>query len=450
MPRTKKITTSQRNNKALKKGPRQSNAVSKLKGMKDVLPEDYKYWNLVTKKAIELSKVYSFDRVETPILENSALFEKAYGKQSKLLAKEALSFADKKGDRLSLRVDAIPGVVRAGLEHNILAPGKVFKSFWLGPIFKYDLNQAGRLRQAYQFSFDLFGTFGPSADAQLILIGYNFFKELQLEVEVQINSLGCVDCRKAYIEKLVSCYKERGKKSKLCDDCRKQMLKDPLQLLACNDPGCVELAAEVPPTVDHLCDSCRDHFVKVLEHLDNFGIPYNLNHRLVSTRGFEAYDRTIFEFAPTSEGNKYIALAAGGNYTHLVEDLGGKQVSACGVAIDVEKTISRIRSSSIAVQNGEPADVFVAQLSEHAKLKAMLIFEELRRAGFRVRECFVRDNLREQLEAAELSRARYTLILGQKELQDNMILIRDMESGAQEFIDIRKIVNELDKRLNIG
>jgi len=448
MPKTKKTTGPK--NRMIKKVPRQVNAVSKLKGMKDVLPEDFKYWNLVTKKAIELSKVYSFERVETPVLENINLFEKAYGKASKLVSKEILSFADKKGDRLALRPDAMPGVVRAGLEHNIFAQGKVFKSFWLGPVFKYDLTQAGRLRQAFQFSFDIFGTFGPTADAQLIMIGYNFFKELQLEVEVQINSVGCADCRKGYVEKLMDCYKERGKKSKLCDECRKQITKDPLQLLNCNDPKCIELAMDVPPTVDHLCDSCRDYFVKVLEHLDNFGIPYNLNHRLISTRGLDCYNRTIFEFAPISEGGKYTALGGGGNYTQLLEDLGGKLVSACGLGIDVDKTISRIRSNNITVKNGNDADVFVAQLSEQAKLKAMLIFEELRRAGFRVRECFVKDNLKDQLEAAENSHARYTLILGQKELQDNMILIRDMESGAQEFIDIKKVITELDKRLNIG
>lgn len=448
MPGKKKII--KQVSRKIKKGPRQINAVSKLKGMKDVLPEDQKYWRLVTKKAIELSKVYSFERVETPILESAALYEKAYGRNSNLINKEILTFTDKKGDKLALRPDVMPGIVRAGLEHNILSIGKIFKTFWLGPIFKYDLTQAGRLRQAYQFSLDVFGNFGPTADAQLILIGYNFFKELQLEVEVQINSMGCPECRKAYIDKLLECYKERGKKSKLCDECRKQIGKDPIQLLNCKDPKCMELATEVPPTVDFLCSDCRDYFVKVLEHLDTLSIPYNLNHHLVSTRGFDCYNKTIFEFAPLNDSGKYVSLGGGGNYSQLSENLGSKQISACGLAIDVEKTISRIRSNNVAVSNGDLADVFVAQLSELAKHKAMLIFEELRRAGFKVRECFMKDNLKEQLEAAEASHARYTLILGQKELQDNLILIRDMESGAQEFIDIKKIINELDKRLNIG
>ncbi|MFH0840912.1 MAG: histidine--tRNA ligase [bacterium] len=448
MPAKKKTTKA--TSRRTKKVPRQVNAISKLKGMKDILPEDSKYWKLVTKKAIELSKVYSFQRIETPILESTSLFEKAYGKTSNLINKETLSFTDKKGDKLTLRADAVPGLVRAGLEHNIFAVGKVFKSFWLGPIFKYDQNQAGRLRQTYQFSLDVFGNFGPTADAQLILIGYNFFKELQVEVEVQINSMGCPECRKEYIEKLLECYKERGKKSKLCDECRKQIAKDPMQLLNCKDPKCMELACEIPPTVDHLCTECRDYFVKVLEHLDSLSIPYNLNHHLVSTRGYDSYNKTIFEFAPLSEAGKYVALGGGGNYSQLSEDLGSKGISACGLGIDIEKTISRIRSNNIAVKNGDSTDVFVAQLSESAKHKAMLIFEELRRAGFKARECFVKDNLKDQLEEAENSNARYTLILGQKELQDNMILIRDMESGAQEFIDIKKIINELDKRLNIG
>jgi histidyl-tRNA synthetase len=445
MPRTKKTKV-----EVSKKPTHQASSPGRVKGLKDILPEEYKYWDLVSRKAVEMARVYSFKRCGLPVLEGLDLYEKGLGKASEACSKDLLSFTTKNGERMALRPDASISLVRSFLEHNIINTEVTHKSFWLGPVFAFDRYSGGRLRQWHQFSLDIFGEFGPSADAQLILIGYNFFKELQLDVEVNINSLGNAECRENYTKVINNFFKERGRKSKLCPECRKRILKQPMSILDCREEKCQEVAADLAPIVDYLSDDCRKHFEQVLEFLDNLGIPYNLNTRLVSVRGFEFYDKTIFEFMPAGESRKHLSLGGGGNYTGLVAKLGGKGIKACGLAIDLEKTISRIRSKSIIVADNNEADVFIAQISESAKQKAMLMFEELRRAGFKVRECFISDSLKGQLDEAEKAKAKYTLILGQKEMIDGTILLKDMESGVQETIDMRKLVNELDKRLNIN
>jgi histidyl-tRNA synthetase len=446
MPRIKKGKTVE----AAKKAGGQSAGLGRVKGLKDVLPEEYKYWDLVGRKAQEMARLYSFKRCDLPVLEGLELYEKGLGKASDLCAKDLLSFTLKNGERLALRPDGAPSLARSFLEHNLISPETLHKSFWLGPVFVFDRYSGGRLRQFNQFSLDMFGEFGPSADAQLILIGYNFFKELQVEAEVNINSLGNVETREAYVKVINNYFKERGRKSKLCADCRKRLLKQPLAALDCREEKCQEVSADLPPIIDYLSDDCRKHFEQVLEFLDNLAIPYNLNTRLMSVRGFDFYDKTIFEFMPIGESRKHLSLGGGGNYGQLLAKLGGKNIKACGLAIDLEKTISRIRSKSVAVAADNEADVFIAQISETAKQKAMLLFEELRRAGFKVRECFISDSLKAQLEEAEKVKAKFTLILGQKELVDGTILLKDMESGVQETVDMRKIINELDKRLNIN
>lgn len=434
---------------APKKSAKETAPISKIRGFKDVLPEEYKYWNLVFKKATELAKVYSFRRVDLPILENQALFDRAGGKTSDFISEELCSFCAKGGEKVGIRPDVLPSLVRSFVEHGVLQPGQISKSFWLGPVLSYDSSQGSRPRQYNQASFDFLGDFGYSADAQLILIAYNFFKELQLDVEVQLNCVGCPECRGQYLKELNEAFKERGRKSKLCNDCKKHLLKNPLRIFDCHEESCSELATELPPVIDHLCDACHKHFERILEFMDNLSIPYSLNTKLFFVRGYDFWQRVVYEIMPAGETRRHLSLASGGNYPELVSDLGGKSNAACGIAMDLERTISRIRSHNIAVDCGEKVDIFIAQLSENAKQKCMTLFEELRKAGFKVREHFISDSLKGQLDEAERIKAKFSLILGQKEMMDNTILLRDMESGVQETIDIRKLAAELDRRLNI-
>jgi histidyl-tRNA synthetase len=442
MPRKKKIEAV----KPIKKLVKKIEPISKLRGMKDVLQDENKYWQAVIKKSCELAKTYSYKKIDTPILESSRLYEKSNGKNSDLVSKEMYSFVDKDGERVSLRPEGTAGIVRSFIEHGMFSMPNPIKTFWLGPVFRREKPQAGRLRQHTQFNLDCFGDDSALIDAQLILIGYNFFKELQIDIETQINSIGCPDCRENYIKKLVAYYKEKQNRGKMCLDCKKRLLKNPLRILDCKEIECVKVNEGAPPMVDSLCSNCKKHFVKVLEYLDVLNVPYNLNNRLV--RGLDYYNRTVFEFTLISDEEKrQSSLGGGGRYDYLVEEMGGRPTSACGFGIGLERTISVIRNKNLIIEDNGKADIFFAQLGESSKQKALVLFEDLRRSGFSVRESFSKESLKPQLEEADRVGAKFTLILGQKELMDKTIIIKDMESGVQEIVDVKKLVQELDRRV---
>jgi len=433
---------------------RRARFISRLRGMKDVLPDEYKYWNLVVKKATELSRSYGFKHIDTPILENIELYERSSGRSSDIVSKEMFSFIDKNGEKIALRPEATPGIVRSYIEHGMFNLPQPVKLFWLGPVFRHDKPQAGRFRQFSQFNLENIGEASPVADAELIAITYYFFRELQLEVMIQINSVGCSLCRKDYLVKLENFYKERGRRAKLCNDCKKRLMKNPLRLLDCKEKQCQEIAAEAPQIVDSLCDDCRAHFIKVLEYLDELNIPYNLNPTLV--RGLDYYNRTVFEIWPSAESlegkpvedqSRQNALGGGGRYDGLVEYMGGRPTPACGFGIGVERVILKIREKNIPIKDEEKGDLFLAHLGDSARRKIMALFEELRKNGFKVRQAFTKDSLKSQLEIANQAEVKYTLILGQKEIMDGTILIRDMESGIQEIVDYKKVILEIEKRL---
>lgn len=428
----------------------------RLRGMKDVLFEEYKFWNLVSRKANDLAKTFSFRQIDTPILERLDLYERSTGRDTDVVSKEMYSFIDKSGDKVAMRPEATPGLVRAYIEHGMFNLPQPVKMFWVGPVFRHEKPQSGRYRQFTQLNWEMIGEQSPVADAQLILIGYNFFRELQIETQVQVNSIGCKECRVEYNKKLVEFYKERGRRSKLCNDCKRRLLKNPLRMLDCKEQSCQQIRDEAPQVVDFLCDPCREHFIKVLEYLDELDIPYNLNPFLV--RGLDYYNRTVFEIWPMREDEeggreedqvekRQNALAAGGRYDGLVEYLGGRPTPACGFAIGIERVILKVKEKNIPIKEETGDYIFLAQLGEQARRKAFALFEEMRRAGYLVRQAFTKDSLKGQLEEADRIGARITLILGQKELLDGTIIIRDMESGTQEVIDYKKVYTEINKRL---
>lgn len=421
--------------------------IPRLRGMRDVLPEEYRYWDFVISKAEKIITYYGFMRTEIPVLEDLALFERSTGKQTDIVSKEMYTFVDKDGDRVALRPEATPGLVRSYIEHGLFnLPIQPVKIYWVGSCLRREKPQSGRYRQFAQINLEMFGEASPVADAQIILIAYNLFKELQIDTQVQVNSIGCKECRPEYIRKLEDYYKQRQIRSKLCPDCKKRLIKNPLRLLDCKEESCINLRAEAPQIVDHLCDECRDHFVKVLEYLDELDVIYNLNPYLV--RGLDYYNRTVFEFWPEdSEKGRQNNLCGGGRYDNLVEYMGGRPTPGLGWAMGIERMILKIKENNIPVADTYKPEIFVAQLGEAAKRKAMLLFEELRQKGYKAAQNFVKDGLKPQLEFANKLGVKLALILGQKEIMDDTVLIRDMESGMQEVFDFKKIYEELDKRL---
>lgn len=426
--------------------PRTKGTPQVVRGMKDILPQEQRYWTFIKGAADSLARAYGFEMIDTPIMEETSLFVRSVGTQTDVVEKEMFSFIDKGGANVTLRPEGTASVVRAYVNHGMFNLPQPVKLYYIGPMFRYERPQQGRYRQHHQFGVEVFGDDNPVLDAEVILLAHLFYKEIGVKSLVNINSLGCGDCRPAYREALVDYF--RAKRARLCEDCKRRLSRNPLRLLDCKEPGCVELREGAPQIVDSLDDKCKEHLMRVLEYLDDLQVPYVLNPHLV--RGFDYYTRTVFEMMPEEGDGTQSALGGGGRYDRLVEQLGGRETPACGFGIGLERAILQMKAQEIEPPPERGLDVFVAQLGDSARRKAFVLFEDLRNAGVRLAGNFTKNSLKGQLEAANRLGARYTVILGQQEVLDETVLIRDMESGMQEIVDYKKTVNVLKKKLENG
>lgn len=428
------------------KVPKTKGQLQLVRGMRDVLPNEQPYWQYVMKKCEHMAEVYGYDRIDTPMVEQTSLFIRAVGEATDLVEKEMYAFQDKSGDHIALRPEMTAGIARAYIEHGMVNQPQPIKVYAVGQAFRHDRPQAGRYRQFTQFDAEIIGSGEPILDAELISIAYHLYHDLGLEVVVQVNSIGDSTCRPGYRSQLTEYYKKH--KRELCEDCKRRLAKNPLRLLDCKVDHCKELAKGAPQTIDHLCDDCKTHFTQVLEYLDSAEIVYQLNPHIV--RGLDYYTRTAFEFAlPSENGEPGMALGGGGRYDSLLGQLGAREATpAVGFALGVERIILAMKERNVPMILPPRPDVFFAQIGASARKRSLKILEDLRKSGFRVRANLTKEALGPQLALADRYSARFALILGQKEIIDETILLREMQTGSQEVIDIEKMIPELKKRLD--
>ncbi len=432
--------------------PKMSKTPQLVKGMKDILPQDQPYWIFIRKNIDRLMKDYGFDRIDPPVVEELSLYTHTVGKQTDIVEKEMYSFVDQGNNTVALRPEFTAGIARAYLEHGMAHVPQPVKVYTQGPLFRYEKPQEGRYRQHHQFDCEIIGEAKPSVDAQIILIAYKFYLFLGLQPLLHVNSIGCLQCRGVYRELLTEYY--RSKRTSLCEDCKRRLVKNPLRLLDCKQETCEPIKLKAPHMVDSLCEPCRDHFMGVLEYIDDFEIPYQHDPYLV--RGLDYYTRTVFEFFSVPDGSdqKSLAIGGGGRYDNLIEVLGGPSTPACGFGMGLERLVMEMKKREVG---GHPlpfekvpvVDLFVAQFGEQAKRKAMILYEDLLKEGFQLAESFSKDSLKAQLELAHKLHAKFTLILGEKERTDGTIIIRNMEGGEQEVIDITKLIPILHRKLEV-
>jgi len=414
------------------------------RGMRDILPEEQVYWERVRQVIKNMARAYGFERLDTPILEQTDLFIKGTGPATDIVEKEMYNLRTKGGDKLTLRPEFTPAVMRAYLENGLSSLPHPVKLYTSGPIFRYERPQKGRYRQSWQANFEIIGQQDPVLDAQLIQLFFSISKELFLKnLIVQINSIGCSNCRPIYRKKLVSFYKNR--KKEICATCQGRLQQNPLRLLDCQESRCRRIAQEAPQIIDNLCNDCHNHFRNVLEFLDEIAIPYILNPHLV--RGLDYYTKTVFEICPEGEAGRQISLAGGGRYDNLIKLLGGKDTPAVGFAIGLDRIVDLLKTKNIKITPRTRPLIFVVQLGDLAKRKSLKLFEEIRRAGLETASSFSRNTIKAQLKTANKLKARFALILGQKEALDETIIIKDMVSGIQETIPLIKVIKGLKKRL---
>ncbi|MDO8463156.1 MAG: histidine--tRNA ligase [bacterium] len=424
-----------------------------LRGFKDIFPTDQPYWDRVRALADALATSYGYERMDTPILEETALFTRAASTSAAGDEQPFFSFTEYGGEQVTLRPEGRTGVVRAYIEHGMVNHPQPVKLWYLGPMFRSDRPQAGRLRQFHQFGLEALGELHPAADAELIAIAASFFRDLGIAIVAQVNSIGCSQCREKYLEELTNYLKVH--RTQLSEAARAIIGQSPFTVLESRAAEDREVIESAPQMVDWLCEPCKQHFIRVLEYLDEYDVSYALAPFLV--RGVDSYTRTIFELLPAeafTEGSPLPmqnALAAGGRYDTLVERLGGRATPATGIAFGLERIVAKYKEAIAAGTAAPPAprtpDVYLAQLGDQAKRKAMRLFDVLRKEEFTVAAHFSKDALKAQLEHANRLQAKLTLILGQKEVIDETIIIREMSSGIQEIVPFSRIAEEVKKRL---
>ncbi|OGZ33414.1 MAG: histidine--tRNA ligase [Candidatus Portnoybacteria bacterium RBG_19FT_COMBO_36_7] len=426
------------------------------RGTYDILPEDQIYWEKVRRVVRELADDYGFARIDTPIIEDTELFIKGTGQTTDIVQKQMYSFRTLGNDSLTLRPEGTPGVIRSYIQSGMINAPHPVKLYYFGPMFRYEHPQAGRYRQFYQFGFETIGGQEPVLDVQLIQLFSHILNDLGLKkINVQVNSLGCPECRPGFRRGLVDYY--RSRKNRICPDCQKRIKINPLRLLDCKEEKCQPIKTDAPLPLDYLCHGCHNHFKSVLEFLDELDIPYFLNHQLV--RGLDYYTKTVFEVWPESDSvqspekeeaqeiKEPISLGGGGRYDNLVKMLGGKVTPSAGFAAGIERIIYLMKEQGVKLPSKSNAKVFLVQLGELGQRKSMKLFEELHKAEIKVAESLSKPSIKSQLRIADKLGVKFSLILGQQEALDSSVIIRDMQSGVQETVPKEKVVNELKKRL---
>jgi histidyl-tRNA synthetase len=415
--------------------------VSAIKGFSDILPGEVATWQFVEQTARQVFAAYNFSEIRIPILEKTELFSRSLGETTDIVEKEMYTFADQdaKGSLLTLRPEGTAGVVRAYIESELYKVEPVRKLYYMGPMFRRERPQKGRMRQFHQIGAEALGRGDPLIDAEVLLVLQDFFSAVGVEgAALQLNSLGDVECRPVYREKLLAFL--RDKVDSLCDNCRTRMERNPLRVLDCKVPGCIEATRDAPSILDSLCTPCREHFAAVQHLLAEVQVAYVLNPRMV--RGLDYYCRTTFEWTSNQLGSQN-AIAAGGRYDGLVEELGGPAIPGVGFAMGVERLILLLRGK----QSGETVgpDLYIVWVGSQARDWAFPVLYRLRQTGLNVEMDGEERSLKSQMRRADKLKAHSVLIVGDDELQRGRALLRNMASKEQKEIGFDNI--EADLRL---
>jgi len=409
------------------------------KGTQDILPEDISKWYYVEDIIKEILNKYGYKEIRTPYFEYTDLFVRGIGESTDIVTKEMFTFPDRKGRSLTLRPEGTAPVVRTYLENSMSRISKVIKLFYLGPMFRCEKPQSGRFRQFNQFGIEIIGTQAPAADAEVILTALDVYKKLGLKnLEILINSVGCKKCRVNYILKLKKYLKDKN--DTLCSECKERYIKNPLRVLDCKKDNCKEITEEAPVIINNLCKECELHFEEVKSYLKGQKIIFHEDPRLV--RGLDYYTKTAFEIISGELGAQN-AIAGGGRYDDLVEELGGKPTPAVGFAAGIERMIIAMDQQNIEWPLKEELVIFVATVNEKTQERAFRLLQKIRNTGLSADMDYSGGSLKSQMRIANKIAARYTVIVGEEELSKNMIILRNMQTKEQKEVNLGNLINEL-------
>ena len=404
--------------------------IKSIKGTADVLPSDSYKWQFVERKFLDTAQKYGFGEIRVPTFEDKRLFIRSVGDTTDVVQKEMYTFTDQGGRELALRPEGTAGVNRAVIENGLINGALPVKLSYAISCFRAEKPQAGRMREFHQLGMELFGASSPSADAEVIAFVDEFFRLLGIRnISLEINSIGCKECRKNYHAALKSYFEAR--KDKLCDTCLERLDKNPLRILDCKNPDCKEVAKDAPVVLDYLCDDCRAHFEGLKKRLDALGVPYTVNPRIV--RGLDYYVRTVFEFVSSDLGAQS-TVCGGGRYDGLIKSLGGPDQPGIGYAMGVERLLMVMKAQGIEIPAPAPCDLYIGSIGEEASVEALRLCGILRGEGFSAECDIVGRSVKAQMKYADKIGARFSMVLGDNELAEKKATVKNMATGENDEV----------------
>lgn len=405
-----------------------ANQITSPRGTQDLLPQDSYRWQYVEQKALEIAGLFGFQEIRVPTFEHTELFSRGVGDTTDVVQKEMYTFLDKSDRSITLRPEITAGVCRSVIQNGLLGAGILpLRACYVASCFRYEKKQATRLREFHQFGLECFGPQGPSADAQVIGVAYHTLVALGVKnFRLLINSIGCPQCRKKYQEALIeyfSAYKEE-----LCETCLTRLEKNPMRIIDCKTASCKEIAKGAPNILDFICQECREHFEGLQRSLDLMGIPYGIDPTIV--RGLDYYTKTVIEFVTTYQGEN-VTVCGGGRYDGLVEQLGGQPTPALGFAMGIERLLLVMEEQNAPFPEPKKCHVYIGSMGQAAADKSQVLVNALRQEGFWAENDVMNRSVKAQMKYAGKIGAKFTVILGDEELEKNQAVLKDMETGEQ-------------------
>lgn len=414
----------------------------KVKGFRDIYGLESRYWQKVEKIFKETFQSFNYQEFYLPVLEKVEVFDRGIGASTDIVEKEMFAFEDRDGTHVALRPEGTASIVRAYVENKLYNPPATSKYYYMGPMFRRERPQKGRFRQFTQAGIEVFGSGGPAIDADVIYVLYKLACNLGIEdfVSMEINSIGCPECRPAYNEKLIAFFESN--KENLCEDCLRRLGKNPMRILDCKNEGCKTITKDAPVALDHLCGECEDHFTGVKGYLDALGMPYNVNPMMV--RGLDYYVRTAFELVTDKLGSQ-AAVGAGGRYDGLIQLLGGPDVPGIGFATGIDRMVALAMLKETEKENY--IDAFVVSFADISDKASLKLVNDMRSAGISADMDYDFKKMKKQFSLADKNGARFTIILGEDEMNKNAAAVKDMESGEQEEVSLDNIIKYISDKL---
>lgn len=413
--------------------------IQKPYGTNDILPGHTEKWQYIESVARETAALYGFGEIRFPTIEYTELFQRGVGDTTDVVQKEMYTFDDREeGRSISLRPEGTASVARSVIENGLYGGTMPLRLYYIINCFRHEKPQAGRYREFYQFGVELFGATSAAADAQIIALGAAFLRRLGLPFILRLNSIGCKKCRADYQRALVEYFSAH--RDKLCDSCKTRLERNPLRLLDCKSEICSEIAKDAPKTTDYLCDDCAQHYNELLATLDGMGIEYVSDPKIV--RGLDYYSRTVFEYQFTGIGAQN-ALGGGGRYDGLIESVGGPSLSGIGFAMGINRLILAMEQTGASYPEQPKPTLYIAALGAPAMRRAAVLAQQLREQGIRAESDIVGRSLKAQMKYAGKSGFRYTLMIGDSELETGRAFLRNMEQSEQTEIEIDRVADYL-------